>query len=84
MRCLGADRRACHDAVTASRDACPADALYDALLRPHATAAHAAAAISDANIALGDCVTAEVERALALRFDDHPRCFNEFAARSTR
>lgn len=84
MQCLGADRATCRAAVAASPRACPLGTLYEAVARPYATAGHQQAAITDASIALGDCVTARVERALALRFDDFPRCFDEFEARSSR
>ena len=84
MQCLGADRETCRAAVVASPRACPLGLLYEAVARPYATAGHQQAAVTDASIALGDCVTARVERALALRFDDFPRCFDEFEARSSR
>ncbi|MEQ8660097.1 MAG: hypothetical protein RLW62_04710 [Gammaproteobacteria bacterium] len=84
MRCLGVDDAACRAAVAASPPHCPTGDLYEAVVRPHATAAHATDAISAAGVALGHCVTARVEQALALRFDDFPRCFDELAARVAR
>lgn len=82
MQCLGADRETCRAAVAASPRTCPLGLLYEAVARPYATAGHQQAAVTDASIALGDCVTARVERALALRFDDFPRCFDELEART--
>jgi len=84
MQCLGADRETCRAAVATSPRACAVERLYEAVARPYATTGHQRAAITDASIALGDCVTARVERVLAIRFDDFPRCFDELEARTSQ